>query len=60
MLAYHLNDSARLPVPRAACGQLNGDDIWARKRSRRFPMAPGGTYSSKSGKSYFIIDKKFS
>lgn len=59
LVASCLNKSTRLSFPRVAYGRLNGDDIWARKKSRRLPMIPGGIYSSKSGKGYFIIDNKF-
>ncbi|KFO34990.1 hypothetical protein H920_03692 [Fukomys damarensis] len=33
---------------RAAYGRLNSNDMWARKKSRRLPLVPGGIYSSKS------------
>lgn len=53
----HLNKRVSLFFPRVSYGRLNSDVIWARRKSRRLPMIPGGIYISKSGKVYFIIEK---
>lgn len=58
LVSSDLKKSAYLFFSRVAYGRLNGDDIWARRKSRRLSMIPGGIYSSKSGKVYFMIEKK--
>lgn len=58
LVTSDLKKSAYLFFSRVAYGRLNGDDIWARRKSRRLSMIPGGIYSSKSGKVYFMIEKK--
>lgn len=58
LVTSHLNEHASLFFPSVPYGRLNSDDVWARRKSRRLPMIPGGIYSSKSGKDYFTLRKK--
>jgi hypothetical protein len=51
MLYYLLSEQVtHSSFPRVAYGRLNGEDFWARKKSWRLPMIPGGIYSLKSGR----------
>lgn len=59
LVVFCLNKSIRFFFFRVVYGRLNGDDIWVRKKLRRFLMIFGGIYSFKLGKGYFIIDNKF-